>query len=75
VKVWGDAAFVHEEGDTEDEIDFWAAGIGGAWTPTPGLSMGPEFSWNSYDIDDVDGDRGHGDFDIYSVMWRVQRNF
>jgi len=81
VKVWGDAAFVHEEGDIEDELDFWAAGVGAAWTPVPGLSMGPEFAWNSYDITDTNGNRFSDggvqfeDYDVYSVMWRLQRNF
>ena len=72
VKVWGDAAFVHEEADNGDEGDFWAAGVGGAWTPVPGLSMGPEFAWNSWDADSTGK---LDDYDIYGVMWRIQRNF
>jgi hypothetical protein len=44
--------------------------VGGAWTPTPGLSMGPTFGWNSFD-----GDDANEDYDIWGVMWRIQRNF
>jgi len=76
-KVWGDASFVHEEEDIgDDEVEFLAAGIGGAWTPVPGLSFGPEVAWNSYDISGDDfGGRDTQDYDIWGVMWRVQRNF
>jgi hypothetical protein len=71
-KVWGDANFVHEEEEFgDDEVEFLAAGVGGAWTPVPGLSFGPEVAWNSLDDDKNDSQ----DFDIWSVMWRVQRNF
>jgi len=76
-KVWGDASFVHEEEDIgDDEVEFLAAGIGGAWTPVPGLSFGPEVAWNSFDISGDDfGGRDTQDYDIWGVMWRVQRNF
>jgi hypothetical protein len=71
IKVWADGAFYHyEEDDNGDEYDFWAAGVGGAWTPVPGLSLGPEFAWNSHD-----GDDANEDYDIWGVMWRIQRNF
>jgi len=76
VKVWGDAAFVHEEADNDDEGDFWAAGVGGAWTPVPGLSMGPEFAWNRWDPDaTIARDRTLDEYDVFSIMWRTQRNF
>ena len=61
VKVWADGAFYHEEEDGgEDEADFFAFAVGGAWTPAPGLSIGPEFAFNSWDIDDGAAD-GIGD--------------
>jgi len=42
----------------------------------PGLSFGPEVAWNSYDISGDDfGGRDTQDYDIWGVMWRVQRNF
>lgn len=71
VKVWADGSFIHaEEDDNGDDYDFWAAAVGGAWTPTPGLSMGPEFAYNSFD-----GDDAGEDYDVWGVMWRIQRNF
>jgi len=78
LKVWGDAAFYHEEEHFGgDQGEFIGAGVGAAWTPVPGLSFGPEVAWNSWDVDDDAGD-GLGeseDYDIWGVMWRVQRNF
>lgn len=76
LKVWGDAAFYHEEEHfSSDEGEFIAAGVGAAWTPVPGLSFGPEVAWNSWDVSgDPDGDESE-DYDIWGVMWRVQRNF
>jgi hypothetical protein len=77
-KVWGDAAWVHEEEEfSGDEGEFLAAGIGGAWTPVPGLSFGPEVAFNSWDVSDDNGDGNDetADYDIWGVMWRVQRNF
>jgi len=75
--VWGDAAFYHEKAHNDDEANFWAAGVGGAWTPAPGLSMGPEFAWNRWDPDEDPAFRPRtlDGYDVYSVMWRVQRNF
>jgi len=77
LKVWGDASFVHEEEEFgDDEVEFLAAGVGGAWTPVPGLSFGPEVAWNSFDVSGDDtGGRDTQDYDIWGVMWRVQRNF
>jgi len=80
LKVWADGAWYHEEEDDPgdvDEADFIAAGVGAAYTPVPGLSFGPEFVWNEWDVDDdrVDGIGETKDYDIWGVMWRVQRNF
>jgi len=79
LKVWGDAAFYHEEEHFgSDEAEFIAAGVGAAWTPVPGLSFGPEVAWNSFDVSEsgppATFDEAE-DYDIWGVMWRVQRNF
>ena len=77
-KVWGDASWVHEEeAFGGDEGEFIGAGIGGAWTPVPGLSFGPEIAWNTWDVNDdaSDGVDEDPDYSIWGVMWRVQRNF
>jgi len=78
VSVWADGAFYHEEeAHNQDEGDFWAFGVGGAWTPVPGLSLGPEFAWNKWDVNDkpVDGIGETPDNTVWGVMWRIQRNF
>jgi hypothetical protein len=75
LRVWADGAFYHEELDTpilgRDGLDFVAAGVGAAWSPAPGLTFGPEVAWNSLDVDGGD----FLDYDVWNVMWRVQRNF
>jgi hypothetical protein len=77
--VWLDGSFTHVEegsgGDSDDEYDFWAVKAGGAWEPVPGLYMGPEVAYNSLDADDVGDDDTKDDYDVWGVMWRVQRSF
>jgi hypothetical protein len=76
VTVWADGAYYHEEeADDADELDFWAVAVGGRWEPAPGLRVGPEFAFNSFDMDDGGANDENGDFDIWGVMWRLQRNF
>ena len=90
LKVWLDGSFVHvEEDDGADEYDEWAVVAGAAWSPVPGLAMGPEFAYKSLDMDDsvADGDGGPPlvcavlggceaqDYDVWGVMWRIQRSF
>jgi hypothetical protein len=79
--VWVDGAYVHAEesdgGAADGEYDFWAVIAGAKYTLAPGLQLGPEFAYNSYDVDD---DGGHSpvredDYDIWGVMWRIQRSF
>jgi hypothetical protein len=75
--AWIDGAFVHaEEDDGADEYDFWGV-IGGAkYTLAPGLQFGPEVSFNSLDMDDGGGVNDERDsYDIWGVMWRIQRSF
>ncbi len=81
-RAWVEGAFVHaEEDDGFDEYDFWAFAVGASWSPVSGLIMGPEFAYNSYDFSCPPGGCGGGaadnrnDYDIWGVMWRVQRSF
>jgi hypothetical protein len=75
LKVWADGAYYREElnDDIVNDVEgtFWAAGVGAAWTPVPGLSLGPEFAYNSWEVDNI----ANQDYDIWGAMWRVQRNF
>jgi len=82
VTVWAGGAFTHaeEDGANGSEYDWWGFYVGGAWEPAPGLKMGPEFAWNSYDFSDPNGfspgaPRIDDDYDVWGLMWRVQRNF
>jgi hypothetical protein len=57
--------------DGDDDYDFWAVAANLIWTPTPGLIMGPEVAYNSIDFDEGDDDSA----DVWSVMFRIQRDF
>jgi hypothetical protein len=71
VTVWLDGSFTHvEEADDFDSYDFWAAAVGGYWEPVPGLQMGPEVAYNNVEFDEADEE-----FDVFGVMWRIQRSF
>lgn len=68
---WVGGSYIHaEENDNNDNYDFWAVLGGAAYEPVPGLYMGPEVAYNSFD-----GDDAGEDYDLWSVMWRVQRSF
>jgi hypothetical protein len=75
--VWVDGNFVHvEEDDDADEYDFWAVIAGAKYTLAPGLQVGPEFAYNSLDMDDGGGANDERpSYDIWGVMWRIQRSF
>jgi hypothetical protein len=78
---WINGAWTHVEendvGTSGDEYDWWAIVAGAAWEPVPGLTMGPEGAFQSFDLTDPNGDErnGWGDYDVWGVMWRVQRSF
>lgn len=68
---WVTGSYFHsEESDNGDQYDFWSIVAGAAWEPVEGLTFGPEFAYNNFD-----GDDAGEDFDIWGVMWRVQRDF
>jgi hypothetical protein len=81
-KAWADGSFTHvEESDSPDEYDHWGFNIGAAWNPVAGLNIGPEFDYSSLDMTDG-ADTGPGglgdeqtDYDVWSIIWRVQRDF
>jgi hypothetical protein len=83
INVWAGGSFTHvEEADccaAGDEYDRWGVLVGAAWNPVNGLTMGPEFSYTSHNLTDRAGDglgeSTLGDFDIWSLMWRIQRDF
>jgi hypothetical protein len=65
-------------GPDADEYDQWAVKLGARWEPVLGLGMGPEFAFVSLDMDDVANPgtvEEQPDFDVWSLMWRIQRNF
>jgi hypothetical protein len=75
-KVWAEGAFIYvEEDGGEDDYEFYAAAVGGAWSPVPGLSFGPEFAWNRLDATDTAVADETDDYDIWGVMWRLERGF
>ena len=68
---WVDGTFQHAiESDKGDEYDFWAFRAGAKYTPVSGLAMGPEFAYQNFD-----GDDAGEDWDVWGLMWRVQRDF
>ncbi|HEX9905284.1 MAG TPA: porin, partial [Propylenella sp.] len=83
LSVWLDGSFTHVEEDgggtpDADEYDQWAFKIGARWEPVPGLGMGPEFAYQSLDMDDVANPgtvEEQPSFDVWGLMWRIQRNF
>jgi hypothetical protein len=82
VSLWLDGSFTHvEEDGGEDEYDNWGLAVGALWNPVSGLVMGPEFAYESMDFTDglADGNDENGpaqaDYDVWSVVWRVQRSF
>lgn len=78
---WVGGAYVHAEEDGDnDNYDFWAILGGASYEPVPGLYFGPEVAYNSYDFTNVNGNGTNpndvrNDYDLWSVMWRVQRSF
>lgn len=71
---WIGASYIHvEEHDNTEEYDFLAVLAGASWEPVSGLIMGPEVAYNSYD--GTDGAGAVDDYDLWSIMWRVQRSF
>jgi hypothetical protein len=62
----------------DDSYDVWAVAANVVWTPVSGLSMGPEVAYRNIDFDlgddDLD-DADEGDFDVWGVMFRVNRDF
>jgi Porin subfamily len=81
LNVWLNGTFIHAEEDTgSDEYDFWAIVAGAAYALAPGLTIGPEFAFHSLDMTDTaagaDGiDEARGDYDVWGVMWRINRSF
>jgi hypothetical protein len=74
--VWVNGNFIHAEEDSSgDEYDFWAVVAGAAYTLAPGLTVGPEFAYHSLDMTDVLAPDEVPDYDVFGVMWRIQRNF
>ncbi|MGH6925737.1 MAG: porin [Propylenella sp.] len=79
---WIEGGFTHvvEDPGNNDEYDWWAIIAGAAWEPVPGLTMGPEVAFHSYDITNVNGNGANPvdirtDYDVWGFMWRVQRSF
>ena len=71
---WIGASYIHAEehsASNDDEYDFLAVLAGASWEPVSGLIMGPEVAYNSFDGDDSATE----DYDLWSIMWRVQRSF
>ncbi len=83
VNLWVGASYTHvEEADccvAGDEYDRWGVIVGAAWNPVNGLTMGPEFGYTNLDVTDRTGQdetaRGFIDRDVWSLMWRIQRDF
>lgn len=75
INAWLEGQYVDaEEGDGSTDYQFWSVVAGAAWSPVPGLYMGPEFAYNSNDEGESDADITD-DYDVFGIMWRVQRSF
>ena len=78
---WVGGSYVRvEENGNNDRYDFWAVVGGAKYEPVPDLYMGPEVAYNSYDFTNVNGNGLNpndvrADYDLWSIMWRVQRSF
>ena len=62
------------------DYNFWAVAANVVWEPVDGLIMGPEVAYNNIDGDsDDDDDIGDDDDDdgddVWSVLFRIQRDF
>jgi len=68
-----DGSYTDVDGENvAPDYDFWAATATLVWEPVDGLIMGPEIAYQSeIDVDDVEG----GEYDLWSVMFRIQRDF
>jgi hypothetical protein len=77
LRGWIEGGYTHVDEQGTDEYDWWAIVAGASWSPVSGLSMGPEFAYHSFDLTDANGDERNGwsDYDVWGVMWRVQRSF
>jgi hypothetical protein len=83
VTAWFDGSFTHvEEADGGDEYDHWGVAAGAYWSPISGLNIGPEFAYSNLDFTDVAVTDGLDestifgrDYDVWSVVWRIQRDF
>ncbi len=76
----GGSYYDYEEENNADNYQFWSILAGASWEPVSGLIMGPEVAYNSYDFTNVNGNGLNpndvrADYDLWSVMWRVQRSF
>jgi len=78
-----DASYTDVDSDADAlDYNFWAVAANVVWEPVPGLIMGPEVAYNNIDGDsddddddfDDDDDDDDGD-DVWSVMFRIQRDF
>jgi hypothetical protein len=76
--AWVDGSYTDAEADDGDNYTAWAFKTGARWQPAPGLGMGPEFAYQTLDMNDV-GNPGAveelPDYEVWGLMWRVQRNF
>jgi hypothetical protein len=79
LEVWLDGSYTEvEEGGfgEQDSYEHWAAKVGARWSPVAGLGIGPEFAYENLETDE-DGaiDEAQDDYEVWGVMWRVQRSF
>jgi hypothetical protein len=66
----GSFTSVNDEGASDNDYDLWAVAANVVWEPVSGLQIGPEVAYNNIDFD------GPADnSDIWSLMWRIQRDF
>jgi len=69
---WVDGSYItgDDPGAGGSNYDFWAVRAGAKYEPVSGLYFGPEFAYQSLDTT-VAG----GDYDVWGLMWRIQRSF
>jgi hypothetical protein len=60
--------------DTEQEIDYWQAGLGGRYYLNDNVSVGADYTYSSQDVELTFADQGgfDSDYDVHQVLFSVR---
>jgi Porin subfamily len=70
--AWVDGSYIRADnpGAGGANYDNWNVRVGAKYSPVSGLGIGPEFAYQNFD-----GSTAGTDYDVWGLMWRVQRDF